>query len=466
MTTKIRLVSSAVNWLAYYELSRATFTLTIVLFSIALKLNGQMTGSFRYADSITYNLYTEERWKDLIKEGNRSVRDGYDYYYMRMRIGIAYYEKHNYVMSAIQFRKALAFNENDQAALEYLFYSYYLSGRTPLSWALMSSFYPQNRERILKESNIKKNSMTFESFFSDAGTDKILSDPDSWFSDPEAGSQIATKYFINNALYASHIVGKNVSYFHSFTNLVKDNYLHYTDGTKAADLFPQRLIQIQYYGSLNIFSPAGWLFSPSLHILTAGYPIITISTSGMNSSARTEKARSNGFNAGMAITKSMGYVAVGAEASFSYLNYMKRLQGTATLIVYPFGNSDIYFGGKISAVQELQNSSSIPGIVKGFTAGFSIARKVWFEFSGLSGDMNNYTDNNGLYVYNSADILKSKLSCRIIMPFNKAGLSVYAGGGLSSYSSEFITEDGIISYGTNKLNYNSNNFTGGISWNF
>jgi len=262
------------------------------------------------------------------------------------------------------------------------------------------------------------------------------------------------------------VVGKNVSYFHSFTNLVKENYLHYFDGTKEADLFPQTLIQNQYYGSLNIFSPKGWLFSPSLHLLTAGYPIIVISTAGMNSSIKTEKVRSNGFHAGIAINKSMGYLAIGTEAGFSYLNYMKRLQGTASMMFYPFGNSDICFGGKISAVQEFQNSSSIIGIVEGFTAGFTIARKVWFEFSGLSGDMDNYTDNNGLYVYNSADILKSKLSGRILIPLYKARLSIYVGGGTSSYSSEFIPSDGTISNSANTLNYNSINFTGGISWNF
>jgi tetratricopeptide (TPR) repeat protein len=439
--------------------------ITIVLFSLALKLSGQVTGSFKYADSLTYNLYTEKCWNALIVEGNRYLRDGLDYYYMRMRIGIAYYEKHNYVKSANHFRKALEFNENDQIALEYLFYSYSLSGRTPLSWALLSSFYPQNWERIIKESKIKKNSMTIESFFSDAKTDEILSDPDSWFSNPGAGSQIATKYFINNELYATHVIGKNVGYFHSLTNLVKVNYLHYYDGTKEADLFPQTLKQNQYYGSLNIFSRNGWLFSPSLHLLTAGYPIITNSTTGMNSSVTTVDVRSNGFHTGVAVTKSMGYLAIGTEAGFSNLNYMKRLQGTASILVYPFGNSDIYFGGKIATVQELQNNS-ITGIVKGFTAGFTIARKVWFELSGLSGDINNYTDKNGLYIYTSADILKSKLSGRIIIPFTKAGLSIYLGGGTSSYSSEFIPLDGTISNFTNTLNYNNINFSGGITWNF
>ena len=136
---------------------------TIILFSIALKLNGQIPGSFRYVDSLTYNLYTEKKWDDLILAGKSSVKDGHDYYYMRMRIGVAYYEKRNYAMSAIQFRKALEFNENDQIALEYLFYSYFLFGRTRQAYSLLSSFYLQNRERILEESKIRKNYLALES---------------------------------------------------------------------------------------------------------------------------------------------------------------------------------------------------------------------------------------------------------------------------------------------------------------
>jgi len=330
----------------------------IVLFSVALKLNGQVAVSFRYADSLTYSLYNEGRWDDLISIGNSSLKDGYDYYYMRMRIGIAYYEKHNYVMSAIQFRKALTFNENDQIALEYLFYSYYLSGHTLQSWAIISSFYPQDRERILMESKIKKNNLTIESFYSDSRTDKILSDPDLYFSEPEAGSQIVTKYFINNSLYASHIVGNNVSYFHTFTNLIKDNYLHYFDGLYTAHLFPQRIVQNQYYGSLNFFFSNGWIFSPSFHFLTIGYPLISISTGGMNPFAKTYNVRSNDFFAGMAIKKSLGFVEIGAESGYANLNSIELLQGTVSLIVYPAGNSSVYFGGKISAGKELKRTSS------------------------------------------------------------------------------------------------------------
>jgi hypothetical protein len=330
----------------------------------------------------------------------------------------------------------------------------------------MPSFYPQNRERILEESKFRKNSLAYETFYSDARTDKILSDPDAYFFEPEPGSQIVTKYFINNAVYASHIIGKNLSYFHSYTNLIKDNYLNYFDGTYKAHLFNQRIIQNQYYGSLNFFTATGWVFSPSFHFLTSGYKQLSISTTGMNPSAITYNVRSNGYYAGIAITKSLGFVVISAESGYVNLNSTKLLQGTVSLMVYPAGNSTFFLGGKLSTAKELQVSTADLNLAGGFTAGFSIAGKVWFEFSGLTGDLNNYADNNGLYVYNSIDILKKKLSGRIIIPFYKAGLSVFAGGGLSSYSSKFITDDGLVSDFGNSINYNNKNYTGGILWKF
>jgi tetratricopeptide (TPR) repeat protein len=438
----------------------------IILLSVIVKLNGQVTGDFKYTDSLTYSLYIEKSWDNLVTEGNSAIKNGLDYYYLRMRIGIAYYEKHNYARSAMHFRKALELNAKDQIALEYLFYSYYLSGHSSQALTLLPLFYPQNKARILKESNFKKNRLTIESFYSDAGTEAVLSEPDTYFSDTESGNQIVTKYFINNAIYASHTIGNNISYSHAFTNLVKDNHLHYYDGTSSVDLYPQRVIQNQYYGSFSFFSSSGWVISPSFHFLTATYPLIYISTPGMNSSADTYNVRSNGYVTGAALKKNMGFVEIGGEVGYSYLNFLKHVQGTASLKFYPFGNSDIYVGGKISAGKELEENNSDIKIISGFTAGFSISGKVWLEFSGLAGDLKNYVSDNGLYVYNSADVLESKFSGNIIIPISKTGLTIFAGGGISSYSSEFIPDDGLISNSTNELNYNNLNFTGGISWDF
>ena len=161
-----------------------------------------------------YQLYLEGRWSELAENGKEAIAEGYDYYYMRMRMGIAYYERQNYGLAAYHFNKAMEFNENDQFALEYLFYSYYLSGRYFQAWAALSDLFPTNRrERVKNESRIKKNSVTAEVFYSNANTENITGNPDAYFTNPEAGSQIVTKYFINNQIYFSHITGRRSSYF-------------------------------------------------------------------------------------------------------------------------------------------------------------------------------------------------------------------------------------------------------------
>ena len=222
---------------------------TIIMISILLVIFSdgmtQEPMTYKYADSLTYSLYDEKNWGELIRKGREAVIDGHDYYYMRMRIGIAYYERHNYGMSSYHFKKALAFNEADPVSLEYLFYSYYLSGRTLQAWTLLSEFNKQDREKISKESRIKKNSLTFETFWSNAGTEEIVSNPEISFSNPEAGNQIATRYFTNNLIYLSHKIGQNASYSHSYTNLIKENYLHFFNGSQSADLPRQRINQNQ-----------------------------------------------------------------------------------------------------------------------------------------------------------------------------------------------------------------------------
>ncbi len=439
----------------------------ITIISI-LSLNGysQITMSFRQADSLTYSLYNQKDWNQLVNKGKEAIKAGHDYYYMRMRLGIAYYELRNYALAANNFTKALEFNAGDHIASEYLFYSNYFSGRYFQAWTIVQEMNPADRERILKESRIKKNSLTVESFYLKAGTEDITSDPAMNFTNNEGGSQVVTKYFINNAVYLSHLTGKRTSYYHSFTNLIKHNHLHYFDGLLRADLEDQRVIQNQYYGRINFFTPSGWIFSPSFHILSAGYPLSAISYSGMNYSTFTYDSKTNGFAGGFAITRTGGYVSFSAEAVYSILNKSKELQGMFGLTFYPAGNRNLYLGGSITAGSNPGADSTELRLVTSFIAGFSIKNHVWFEFSGAVGKMKNHTEQNGLIVYNGIDYPTGKYNGRIIVPFYKAGISLFAGAGFGTYSSEFLPFDAVNNFDPNKLNYNNYSVTGGLSWNF
>lgn len=437
-----------------------------ILILTCLNVFSQAQVTFRYADSVTYGLYTDRNWSKLIIGGKEAIDDGHDFFYMRMRLGIAYYELKNYAMSAFHFKKALEFNDSDPLAVEYLFYSYYLSGRTLQAWASLPETDSHNRERIFKESGIKKNSLAFETFYCNPGTDYILSNADYYFSNTEAGSQTVTRFFLNNSIYASHLISRNVAYTHSFTNLIKENYLHYSNGLQVADIPDQRVIQNQYRGSFSFFSSSGWSVSPSFHFLTAGYPFIATDNFGNNSFLYQYDERTNGFTGGLAVTKSGGFSAIGGEASYANLNYSRQLQGTLSLMIYPLGNRKLYLGGKFSAVADTGAPDTDTRFVSGFTAGVTIRNRVWIEITGLSGYMKNFTDNNGLIVYNSSDVLTGKYNGNIIVPFYRSGLSLFAGGGFSNYTSEFIPADGNNSSDSDKTDYQSFNLTGGISWNF
>ena len=441
--------------------------ISAVFIFLSIKIFSQEPAmSFRYADSVTYNLYLQKNWDDLIKTGKEAISNGHDYFYMRMRLGIAYYERHNYVQAAKHFTKAIEFNTGDQIALEYLFYSYYLSGRYFQAWTILSETGLQERERILKESRIKKNSVTFESYYLNAGTEDIISDPGLNFPNPEGGSQVVTKSFINNAIYLSHLTGKRSSYYHSFTNLIKHNYLHYFDGILNTDLDDQKVVQNQYYGRFNFFTSSGWIFSPLFHLLTAGYPLVAISYTGISPSPYTYDARSNGFAGGFAITKTGGYVSFSGEAVYSRLNKIEQIQGTLSLILYPAGNRNIYLGGNVTGLYNPGTDSPEIRTVTGFIAGFAISSRVWFEFSGTSGNMKNHTESNGLIIYNGIDYPAGKYSGKIIVPFYRSGITLFAGAGTGKYSSEFLPFDGYNNFSPNKLNYKNYSLTGGLSWNF
>jgi tetratricopeptide (TPR) repeat protein len=82
--------------------------------------SGQPATDFRKIDSLTYALYEQGAWQELIKTGNAALDQGADYYYLRMRIGLAYFYKEQYRLAAIHFRRALKLNEDDPFSRDYL----------------------------------------------------------------------------------------------------------------------------------------------------------------------------------------------------------------------------------------------------------------------------------------------------------------------------------------------------------
>jgi tetratricopeptide (TPR) repeat protein len=96
-------------------------TLDVAMFP--LYVAGQRADTFAYYDSLTFDAYQRGDWQRLISTGKNALSAGYDYYYLRMRLGIAYLESFNTAKAEKQFRKALIWNKDDSNARLFLFKS-------------------------------------------------------------------------------------------------------------------------------------------------------------------------------------------------------------------------------------------------------------------------------------------------------------------------------------------------------
>ena len=96
--------------------------LIVLLFILMLSCSGieaQEKISFADLDSASLELFQQGQWKELKDIGLKGIDAGFDYYYLRMRMGIACYKLENYEKASKHFSRALEFNDNDPAALEY-----------------------------------------------------------------------------------------------------------------------------------------------------------------------------------------------------------------------------------------------------------------------------------------------------------------------------------------------------------
>ena len=79
---------------------------TIILFIflvIDTKGLAQDTLNSAIVEQKSYQLFADKNWNELITFGNKAVKKDYDYFYLQMRIAVAYYERKNYCLAEIHF---------------------------------------------------------------------------------------------------------------------------------------------------------------------------------------------------------------------------------------------------------------------------------------------------------------------------------------------------------------------------
>lgn len=415
-------------------------------------------------DQRTYQLWQEKDWKQLIKEGRQALHKGIDFYYLRVRMGIACYEKKNYQQAILHFEKARAFNDQEEYVTEYLYYAYLYSGRTEearnLSGKMSDALKAQTgttgnpfiRKLLLFYNTDFKSEKTTSSNFSTANIDTLLK------GDQYIANQ--NKYF---HLALQHDIGRKFTLNHGYSYIHQDYFLYNRNDVKT-NINQDYVNNVhQYYLSGQVRLARNWRAGLGFHYVGVRYPVLN-RTPGMGP-GRFQKSVVTDHQVVLFfhLKKDFPYFSTQASLYYSNLNDATQLQTDLKLSVYPLGNLNLYTLTTVS--YQIENSGrDRQSIVLTQEIGGKIFRYLWIEGFFTLGEMQNYTGGDGTLVFNSANIIKSRIGGRLIFPVHQA-VSLQAGYTYAVRESSFIPADsGIPPFNT--IQYHDHSITGGLIWKF
>ena len=343
-------------------------------------LHAQEQRDFSYYNNETYQLYLDANWDSLIQLAKESIAAGHDFYYLRVRIGIAYFEQKKYIQAIRHFEKALEFTPGSLDVKSYLYYSYLYLGRA-------------------KEANKYYGSVDDSvKFFSAAFFESGIK-----LSDNKANTRNTRFAFVG----LGHDFGKSVSLFHGYQRLTADFALPPDNSISSPGPGPGRnanetiysVNQNEYYAALTILAAKGLYLIPAFHY------------QGVKSDTYEGKNKVFAFQ----LAKWLDKLKLYAGLSYSEINDLNQNQYEAGLVFYPMGNYNLYIQSQITYHSQDSNHN----LVSFNKVGFKLFPTTWIDLFFSYGDMVNYSDMNPYVVYNQLDAVNSRIGITINQSLGK-----------------------------------------------
>lgn len=438
-------------------------------FILLTVVQGQVVMNFSTLDKQTYELYLDKNWKDLIPLGKNGLDNGFDYFYLRMRIGIAYYEQGNYRRAIPHFRKALTFNSKDQNANEYLYYSYLFSGRDADAISLSEKFTVNLKEKLgIKKVTGFKSFSVYNTYSFNTNKEKL---DEAEFPDESVtlGWQNIKLNYNQFQVNFEHMVSPKLSISHGYGYLKKQRYnLVQIDGTNQ--VYPDETYkQIQAYISGNLFIAKGLTTGLTLHYINLR-PLIYIETTGFGGGAGIISSQTNpshNFAGYFSLNKNLGLFTFGLGLGAANLNDNIQIQKDLTFSVFPLGNLNFYLFSKATHHSDFLNlDNPANNWIFEQKIGIKIFNPVWIELFGSFGEKSDYIDHNGTVIYNEFNPVTGNAGFNFIISPEKSAIQFHLNYRNQTIRSSFnyYTDNSINT--TNDVNFNSQTITGGIKWNF
>lgn len=441
---------------------------SIILFTCLLFVQqafSQTTLTYQSADSVTYAQFINKDYKALLHTAKQALRNDIDFYFLRMRLGISYYEKKNYEAALTHFKKANNMNPADTLAQEYLYYSLLFTNRKEDAYDLAETFSEALQQKIhFKLFNAKDIASTFQSVSISGGSgyntnindnkDNVYADTlfventlqgETYLGNISLQNKITNRLNVYNSF--SYFNVKSLGIVHSALN---DTSTKYTNNSYQYNLGMSYRFKNQLLvgGTFGYFKEESNYFSASLdtssfRIMYSNNPFEHIAYSGtLYSFYRFKKFEFS------------------LSASIANLSDSIQYQGEGTLAFYPLGNQNLY---SVSSIAFIQNGSK-QNFIFNQRIGGRITKWLWAEAHASYGNHQNFLPSNGFISYNTVEPIQFTAGANLSYKIGK--LNIIPAYTLQQKESSYMQRN--IQQQTSFIsnNYFNHLLTTTLKWNF
>ncbi|MBN2175023.1 MAG: hypothetical protein JW731_12895 [Bacteroidales bacterium] len=450
--------------------SRLLIILIIMAFNPAVSQTQEL--NFKEVDRETNKFYLQKNWDSLIILGKEAIREGVDYFYLRQRMGFAWFNKKNYRRSAQYFEKARQFNANDPVTAEYLYYCYLYSNRSGELKVLLS-----NEAGLLEKKLDIPKAKVFNHLYLETG----YTFSDNFSANKGRRIKEGSSYYerdLNGDRYYLHLgsslnVGSKLSLYIGYSGLIisKLHQILVPDNTSSSGNQrinsydnPYNLYQHSVYANMNWALKNGLTLVPAVNILyvsSKNFRAEVIDFSGpVFDIIETDTSFFN-YAASLALNKNFTMFNAGIFGSISNLNSIDQYQAGGEITYFPKGNLDVY----TTSTGTWLNDDNKSHFIFEQLAGVKLSQRIWLEGFVALGEYINLTEKNVFVVHNSGDRTRFRAGLNFIMPiWEKVELSLrFQYHQMEGFEVWYMDDTNPL---IGNFKYNNQTILGGLKWKF
>ena len=383
------------------------------------------TLTFPKLDAITYKLYLQKDWNNLIKYAKAGLKQNIDFYYLRIRLAEAYLAKHKERKAIVELENALKMNGySDKYAINLLYEAYIKSGDYLRAHYLEKKPGKEDKkiDAIYFSTVIASNNTGTPTLQKDAGDETVSTYYIKGFKTYTTdilmykGKRLWTisNSLIPSSVYFYGIDSENKNYNSNFTGIIND--LSATKYMIASN-------KLTYYYDINMVYEKYKLFSTKT---TESRTFIWQQT---NQEFVASNQKSISLAGSFGTIFSTPYITFTSQAAVSFYGTGIQLVPSQTVILYPFASPRLYLQGSFNYLLYSKNTdneilknylSENPYVISG-EAGFNIGKFSIFGFY-YSGSIYNFYESPSIH-YISPYLIFSQSGGGINIFFNKLTLN-------------------------------------------